>query len=210
MLRERAFEKGHCCMRTRHLVSLVTGILIFSVLVPICLSVWLAHRQAEEKFIDALDNYSSRVLIRTDRVVQQAKDALTELHNFTGLPCSRPHLREMRRVAFSWRYIQEVMYLDNLRPVCSSLEVASHSAPYPPPMRITSDGYNAWLTQQNDLGLHHYMAALGRGNYVVMVDPSSLVDVIPFGALPIDAALIGTASNLVFASSNPLDPHVRK
>lgn len=197
-------------MRTRHLVSLVTGILIFSVLVPICLSVWLAHRQAEEKFIDALDNYSSRVLIRTDRVVQQAKDALTELHSFTGLPCSRPHLREMRRVAFSWRYIQEVMYLDNLRPVCSSLEVASHSAPYPPPMRITSDGYNAWLTQQNDLGLHHYMAALGRGNYVVMVDPSSLVDVIPFGALPIDAALIGTASNLVFASSNPLDPHVRK
>jgi sensor c-di-GMP phosphodiesterase-like protein len=35
-------------MKTRHLVSLVTGILIFSVLVPICLSIWLAHRQAEE------------------------------------------------------------------------------------------------------------------------------------------------------------------
>lgn len=53
-------------MNTRHLVSLVTGILIFSVLVPICLSIWLAHRQAEEKFVDALDNYASRVLIRTD------------------------------------------------------------------------------------------------------------------------------------------------
>ena len=41
-------------MKTRHLVSLVTGILIFSVLVPICLSIWLAHRQAEDKFVDAL------------------------------------------------------------------------------------------------------------------------------------------------------------
>lgn len=42
-------------MRTRHLVSLVTGVLIFSVLVPVCLSIWLAHRQAEAKFVDALD-----------------------------------------------------------------------------------------------------------------------------------------------------------
>lgn len=47
-------------MKTRHLVSLVTGVLIFSVLVPICLSIWLAHRQAEEKFVDALDSYASR------------------------------------------------------------------------------------------------------------------------------------------------------
>ena len=45
-------------MKTRHLVSLVTGILIFSVLVPICLSIWLAHRQAEEKFVDAMDNHA--------------------------------------------------------------------------------------------------------------------------------------------------------
>ena len=35
-------------MKTRHLVSLVTGILIVSVLVPICLSIWLAHRQARQ------------------------------------------------------------------------------------------------------------------------------------------------------------------
>ena len=53
-------------MRTRHLVSLVTGILIFSVLVPICLSIWLAHRQAEEKFVDARAGYASRVLLRPD------------------------------------------------------------------------------------------------------------------------------------------------
>ncbi len=52
-------------MTTRHLVSLVTGVLIFSVLIPISLSVWLAHRQAEDKFVQDLDRYSSRVLIRT-------------------------------------------------------------------------------------------------------------------------------------------------
>ena len=92
-------------MKTRHLVSLVTGILIVSVLVPICLSIWLAHRQAEEQFVNVLDNYASRVLMRTDRVVAQAKDALTQLQNYEAPPCSRQHLREMRLVAFSRRSV---------------------------------------------------------------------------------------------------------
>ncbi len=178
-------------MRTRHLVSLVTGILIFSVLVPVCLSIWLAHRQAEDKFVDALDSYASRVLIRTDRVVAQAKQALTHLQTFHAPPCTPPHLREMRRVEFSWRYIQEVMYIDNLKPLCSSLEQSSNTAILPPPMRITADGYSAWLTSQNDLGIHRYMAVLGKGHYLVMVDPASLVDVVPFGEISMDAATGG-------------------
>lgn len=196
-------------MRTRHLVSLVTGILIFSVLVPICLSIWLAHRQAEDKFVDALDNYASRVLVRSDRVVDQAKEALTQLQRFEGGPCSHLHLREMRRVAFSWRYIQEVIYIDNLKPLCSSLEQVSNAAPFPPPMRITEDGYSAWITPQNDLGFNRYMAVLGKGHYLVMIDPASLVDVIPFGEIAMEAALVGSATHLVFASSNKLDPHIR-
>ena len=196
-------------MRTRHLVSLVTGILIFSVLVPICLSIWLAHRQAEDKFVDALDNYASRVLVRSDRVVDQAKEALTQLQRFEGGPCSHLHLREMRRVAFSWRYVQEVIYIDNLKPLCSSLEQASNAAAFPPPMRITEDGYSAWITPQNDLGFNRYMAVLGKGHYLVMIDPASLVDVIPFGEIAMEAALVGSATHLVFASSNRLDPHIR-
>ncbi|MDI9843358.1 hypothetical protein QM333_35360, partial [Pseudomonas aeruginosa] len=38
---------------------------------------------------------------------------------------------------------------------------------------------------------------------------ASLVDVIPFGAIAIDAALVGSATHLIFASSNTLDPHIR-
>lgn len=196
-------------MKTRHLVSLVTGVLIIAVLVPISLSIWLAHRQAEDKFVDALDSYASRVLIRTARVVDDAKEALNNLQTFKGIPCSVMHLREMRRVAFSWRYVQEVIYINNLEPLCSSLEQTSQSAPFPPPMRITEDGYGAWLTTQNDLGFSRYMAVLGRGHYLVLVDPASLVDVIPFGEIATDAALVGSKSHLIFASSSKLDPHIR-
>jgi sensor c-di-GMP phosphodiesterase-like protein len=38
------------------------------------------------------------------------------------------------------------------------------------------------------------MVVLGKGRYLVMIDPDSLVDVIPFGEIAIDAALVGTAT----------------
>ena len=103
-------------MKTRHLVSLVTGVLIIAVLVPISLSIWLAHRQAEDKFVDALDSYASRVLIRTARVVDDAKEALNSLQTFKGIPCSVMHLREMRRVAFSWRYVHGQFLIQLFEP----------------------------------------------------------------------------------------------
>lgn len=196
-------------MNTRHLVSLVTGVLILSVLLPICLSIWLAHRQAEEQFVDALDRYASRVLVRTDMVVEQAKEALNQLQAFKGVPCSPTHLMEMRRSAFSWRYVQEVIYADNLKILCSSLEQASKAVYFPPPMRITEDGYSTWLTTQNDLGFNRYMAVMGKGHYLVLIDPASLVDVIPLSQLTINAALVGHKTHLIFASNNKLDPHIR-
>ena len=197
-------------MTTRHLVSLVTGVLIFAVLIPICLSVWLAHRQAEDTFVEALDRYSSRVLIRADRVIEQGKTALQQLNKLQTSPCSHEHLLEMRRLAFSLRYVQEVMYVEGQTPICSSLEQVSDTATYPSPMRVTHDGYSAWLTQQNDLGMNRFMVVMGKDHYMVVIDPASLIDVIPFGSWPINAALVGEDSDVVFASSNPLAPSVWK
>ena len=50
-------------VRTRHLVGLISGVLILSVLLPVGLSIWLAHQQVETSFIEELDTYSSRVAI---------------------------------------------------------------------------------------------------------------------------------------------------
>ncbi len=102
-------------MTTRHLISLVTGVLFLSILAPVGLSLWLAHRQVETKFIDELDMFSTRVALRTERVGEQAKKALRHIEAFQGVPCSDEHLLEMRRLSYSYRYIQEVLYLkDNV------------------------------------------------------------------------------------------------
>lgn len=94
-------------MTTRHLISLVTGVLFLSILAPVGLSLWLAHRQVETKFIDELDMFSTRVALRTERVGEQAKKALRHIEAFQGVPCSDEHLLEMRRLSYSYRYIQK-------------------------------------------------------------------------------------------------------
>lgn len=195
-------------MTTRHLVSLVTGVLILSIMVPIGLSIWLAHRQVEKKFIEELDNYSLQVYQRTERVVRQAKKALQEMEKVNATPCTHAHLRAMRRLSFSYRYVQEVLYLENNVPRCSSLEQESHTVAFPPAMKITQDGYYAWFTAHNDLGMSRYMTALGNGHYIVMIDPASFIDVVPFGARQIEVAIIGTTHNVVIASSGSVPPHI--
>jgi Predicted signal transduction protein containing sensor and EAL domains len=193
---------------TRHLVSLAAGVLILSIIVPVGLSIWLAQRQVEKKFIEELDNYSALVYERTERVVQQAKKALQEIEKVDVTPCTHDHLLAMRRISFSYRYVQEVLYLEDNAPRCSSLEQESHSVVFPPPQRISADGYRAWFTKHNDLGIERYMTALGKGRYIVMIDPASFIDVVPFGAWQIDVAIIGAKQNSVIASSDALPPAI--
>ncbi|MGX6467539.1 hypothetical protein ACWM1N_02710 [Klebsiella grimontii] len=44
-------------MTTRHQVSLVTGVLILAIILPVILSIWLATQQAKEQFYSELDNF---------------------------------------------------------------------------------------------------------------------------------------------------------
>lgn len=192
-------------MTTRHLVSLVTGVLIMAIFLPIVLSIWLAHREADIQFRDEQELYASRILARTQQVTEQAKTALRQIDALKEPGCSPHHLLEMRRISYSWRYIQEVIYLRGSTPACSSLEVKSASAAYPEPDRITSDGYRTWFTAQNDLGLDHYMAAIASKHHMVIIDPLSFIDVVPSELSTIQSALIGTQRDRVVASSRPID-----
>lgn len=193
-------------MTNRRLVSLITGVLLFAVLLPVALSIWLAHRQAEESFMNELNVFSSLVKMRADRVANQGKTALRQLETFNGVACSQDHLLAMRRVSYTYRYVQEVIYLEGTVPLCSSLERNSSAAPFPAPERVTNDGFRAWLTSHNDLGLKRFMVGLGTTRYVVMTDPLSFIDVLSFGPWPINIALIGTNSGRVIASTSTLEP----
>lgn len=195
-------------MTSRRLVSVVTFLLILAMLIPLGLSIWLAHRQAQEIVIKEVDDYANWVVIRTQKVVQQAKLALNDIDQFTGTPCSPEHLMAIRRVAFSNHYVQELIYVNHRQPLCSSLENHSQEGMLPPPERITPDGYRAWLTTQNDIGLNRIMAALGSERHVVMIDPLSFIDVLTFGPSPIKVSLVSMTTNRLIASNGGFDPAI--
>lgn len=187
------------------MVSLVIGVLILSILVPIILSIWLAHYQAKKDFISALNIYGQRIIMRTERVATRATTALKEIDAYKGTPCSQEHLQAMRRISYTMPDIQEVLWLDGQRPLCSSLESKSSNMFFPPHHRRTHDGYRTWLTAQNDLGIHHYMVAIASANHMVMVDPASLVDVIPFDSWTIHAAIMASETGAVIAKNHSFD-----
>ena len=95
-------------MTTRHQVSLVTGVLILAIILPVILSIWLATQQAKEQFYSELENFSVRVLARVQQVADQAREALKEADAHTATTCSPEHLLTMRRIAYTPRYIQDL------------------------------------------------------------------------------------------------------
>jgi sensor c-di-GMP phosphodiesterase-like protein len=201
-----SIKQGFLVMTNRRLVSLITGVLLFAVLLPVALSIWLSHRQAEETFMNELDTFSRLVKIRAEKVVNQGKTALRHLDSFQGVPCSAEHLLMMRRVSYTFRYVQEVIYLDKNMPQCSSLESNSEASAFPPPDKVTEDGFRAWLTSHNDLGLSQYMVAIGTEHHIIMTDPQSFIDVLSSGSWPINVALIGINSKRVITSNSKVPP----
>ncbi|WEF27121.1 EAL domain-containing protein [Klebsiella aerogenes] len=195
-------------MTTRYLMSLVTGVLILAIVLPIALSIWLATRQAQTQFYSELDNYSMRIVMRVQKVADQAKEALQEANAHSAYACTPEHLLNMRRVAYTHRYIQEVLWLRDSVPMCSSLEDHSVSVTFPEPDHITTDGYSTWLTSISDLGLEHRMTAFGSKNHIVMIDPASFIDVIATGQETIHTIVFGAEHNRIVISSQPLDPAI--
>ncbi|RAN86169.1 hypothetical protein B5P41_30840, partial [Bacillus sp. SRB_28] len=140
------------------------------------------------------------------QVADQAKEALQEAEAIPYASCSPQHLQAMRRTAYTHRYVQEVLWLHDSVPQCSSLEDRSAPVKFPEPDSITSDGYRAWLTTLNDLGMQRRMTALGSDNHMVMIDPASFIDVVQLSPDEIHTVLFGTRRERAIVSSEKIDP----
>ncbi|EOW6742398.1 EAL domain-containing protein [Cronobacter dublinensis] len=192
-------------MTIARLIKIVTAVLLLSVLLPVAFSFWLARHQAEAHFMLELNAYTERTLIRTDTIMQQAKAALTQINRFDGEPCSEAHLQAMRRTSFVFRHVQEVVYLQGMTPLCSSLVGRSASKPLPPPTWVNESSYPIWFSTQNDVGMPTPMIMIGQAAHLVLIDPSSFIDLIPFSAWPINTTIIGLQRNRILATSAPFD-----
>lgn len=193
-------------MANKKVVGLVNGVLIVAVLVPILLSVYLAHRKATQVFHDELGHYADRSLIRTNRVIDQATSAINDINHFQDDTCSREHLHAMRRTALKYRYVKEVLFQKEGMILCSSLEESSEDEMIGKPDSIGKEGYSAWYSNITDVGFKRGMIYIGKGSHLTAVDPQSFIDVIPFSGQSINVAMIGLHSGQIIAANSTLQP----
>lgn len=191
-------------MTTQRLVSLITGVLIIFIFLPITLSLWLAHRQAHHLFNQELDSYAAHIVARTERVKEQTRDALAQANHFRGETCSLEHLRTLQKASYIHQYIQAVFYLGNVAAPCPLL-LNTLAEKVPDSEFLSPGGYRVWLTTRHDLKTDYKMVAVSRGNYVAVVDPDSLIDVLPHPEYPIFAALISERGRQVMISNAHFD-----
>ncbi|HIC3247101.1 TPA: CSS-motif domain-containing protein [Salmonella enterica] len=192
-------------MKRKNLEAIVTGVLVSAICLPTGFTIWFAHKQSENKFIEDVKGYTSSIISRTDSIVRHSEAALEKSNDWHGDICNKKHQDFMKQLAFTHQYIKEVLWVKDRVPVCSSLAINSKSVSFPTPMRITKGGDYGWYTSINDLGISHKMVALGKGNSIVMINPDDFVDVEGQNNTHIDVALIGLIKDTIFSSSKPFD-----
>lgn len=192
-------------VKRKNLEAIVTGVLVAAICLPTGFTIWFAHKQSENKFIEDVKGYTSSIISRTDSIVRHSEAALEKSNDWHGEICNKKHQDFMKQLAFTHQYIKEVLWVKDRVPVCSSLAINSKSVSFPTPMRITKGGDYGWYTSINDLGISHKMVALGKGNSIVMINPDDFVDVEGQNNTHIDVALIGLIKDTIFSSSKPFD-----
>ncbi|QLA06298.1 EAL domain-containing protein [Enterobacter ludwigii] len=195
-------------MKIHNKKTMIKFFCAISLLLPISVSIVVADYQGEENFIDQMNTYSFRVLNRTNRVINHSKETISQLSRFRAPPCSNQHIEEMRRVVLESRYVREVIYMDKIKPLCSSTGESMRLDTFPPPMRKTRDGYSAWLIPRIYQSGDRAMIELGTEDYLVIIDPSSLIDEIPLGIIPAEVAMADSTSHIIFAYSKRIDSYV--
>lgn len=193
-------------MSNRKIVGAVNGVLIVAVLVPVLLSIYLAHRKAEQTFHAELSEFASRAVIRTERVIEQATSAINEINGFNYASCSYAHRQEMRRVGLKYRYVQEVLFQRDGHILCSSLEAFNNGGIIGRPDRTGKEGFGAWYANTTDLGFKRSMIYIGKASHIAAIDPLSFIDVLPFSGNAMNIAMIELNRGMAIATNGPLDP----
>lgn len=189
-------------MTSRKLINLVSGILILAVLLPVLVSIYLAHRKAEQVFHNELEEFADHALLRTGQVIDEAVSAVDNINRFKGETCSRAHADAMHRTALEYRNVQEVMFEKEGRILCSSLESFAHSEQLGEPDRTGARGYSAWYTTPPMPGFKRKMIFIGKSPHLALVDPMSFIDVLPFGTYTLNIAMVGLNKNKLIATNN--------
>ncbi|CAB3761638.1 EAL domain-containing protein [Paraburkholderia solisilvae] len=171
-------------------------------LAPVLTSVYAARENALARAQRDLQQFAGNAIIRSELVSYQAFTAVADIERIPGDKCSAEHADALRRIAFSYRYVQDAGAYGGGIYRCSALleDVAIQRRALPEPDWRSADGFLVWFHQKVPLDVARETLVIGRNGSYVSVDPQSYVDVIDPAGRPI--AVVNVDAGKVFAVSS--------
>lgn len=119
--------------RARHQLLAFPGI-IFLVLFPIILSLWIAFFWAKSEVNNQLRTFAQLALDKSELVIRQADLVSDAAERYQGQVCTPAHQKRMLNIIRGYLYINELIYARDNHFLCSSLIASVNGYTIAPPI----------------------------------------------------------------------------
>src|SRR5579863_577937 len=197
---------GANSMRRLSLISVsVAVVACVATLAPVLTSLYVANRDAARREQSDLQGYAEKAVLRSELVTRQAFAAIAEMAAVSQQPCSPAFLRQLARISFTYRYVEDSGVYGSGEYRCSPLlgDVRHKHFKLPPPDWQSKDGYLVWFHQKSPLDVTREDLMIGHNGDYVSIDPQSYVDFVDAGRRPV--AAINVEKEVIFALSPGAD-----
>lgn len=182
-------------------------IALIGALLPLALSLHLAWRFAFKEESRTLYEYSSRMLERAKRTLNQTRNALIDLDSQqkNKLTCTPDLMSKMRKVATRFVEIKSISYFDQNNEMCTSCGSVQKTAIRQSSQFILPDGLRVALNVNPAMMTgKNFIAVRKTGHFDIFIDPQSLSNII----VPETVWLAGIFDKTLITSKHAIIPRL--
>lgn len=156
--------------RARHQLLAFPGI-IFLVLFPIILSLWIAFFWAKSEVNNQLRTFAQLALDKSELVIRQADLVSDAAERYQGQVCTPAHQKRMLNIIRGYLYINELIYARDNHFLCSSLIASVNGYTIAPADYKREPNVSIYYYRDTPFFSGYKMTYMQRGNYVAVINP---------------------------------------
>ena len=156
--------------RARHQLLALPGI-IFLVLFPIILSLWIAFLWAKSEVNNQLRTFAQLALDKSELVIRQADLVSDAAERYQGQVCTPAHQKRMLNIIRGYLYINELIYARDNHFLCSSLIAPVNGYTIAPADYKREPNVSIYYYRDTPFFSGYKMTYMQRGNYVAVINP---------------------------------------
>lgn len=150
---------------------------VMVVLLPMIVALWFAHMRAVSETSHQLRTFAQLALDKTELVILQADLARDAAEQYQGKPCTPEHQQRMLNIIRGRLYINDLIYAQGERFLCSTLMSPADAYIMPAPNYKRKPNISIYYFRETPFFTGYKMTYMQRGNYVAVINPLSYSEV---------------------------------